>query len=141
MEATFTGQLLALVAVGALWGVTNPLLKRSAETPPEDREKNQGTNQSSLVQRYLAKFIHLVTHWKSVVPFALNQCGSLLFFITLSRADLSLAVPLANSLAFCFTIATGWFIGETVHNRSFGGLAGLALMLTGIILCTAAKAQ
>lgn len=43
---------------------------------------------------------------------ALNQLGSVVYFLTLPNVDLSLAVPVANSLTFVFTGLCGWLLGE-----------------------------
>lgn len=42
-----------------------------------------------------------------MVPWLINQSGSLLYVIAVQRVPLSLAVPTANSLAFAFTALTG----------------------------------
>ncbi|KFQ30273.1 Transmembrane protein 234, partial [Mesitornis unicolor] len=53
-----------------------------------------------------------------VVPFLLNQGGSVLFYLTLASADLSLAVPLCNSLAVIVTLVTGRILGEDIGGKS-----------------------
>lgn len=53
-----------------------------------------------------------------ILPFLLNQCGSVLYFLTLQNTDISLAVPVSNSLTFVFTAITGWFLGEEKVHRS-----------------------
>lgn len=40
----------------------------------------------------------------------LNQLGSVIYYLTLTNADITLAVPVANSLSFVFTAISGWFI-------------------------------
>ncbi|KYM92472.1 Intraflagellar transport protein 20 like protein [Atta colombica] len=68
-----------------------------------------------------------------IVPFLLNQCGSVLYFLTLQNSDLSLAVPVSNSLTFVFTAITGWFLGEEkVHRNTY---LGMILVLCGTMLC------
>ncbi|KFQ73880.1 Transmembrane protein 234, partial [Phaethon lepturus] len=52
-----------------------------------------------------------------MVPFLLNQGGSLLFYLTLASADLSLAVPLCNSLALIVTLVTGRILGEDIGGK------------------------
>lgn len=49
---------------------------------------------------------------------ALNQMGSVLYFLTLQRADLSLSVPVANSLTFVFTALSGYILGEQPPKKS-----------------------
>lgn len=46
-----------------------------------------------------------------MVPWLINQSGSLLYVIAVQKVPLSLAVPTANSLAFAFTALTGAAIG------------------------------
>lgn len=53
-----------------------------------------------------------------IVPFLVNQCGSLLYVFALGTTDLSLAVPVTNSLTFVFTAITGWLKGEEKAHRS-----------------------
>ncbi|KPP57823.1 hypothetical protein Z043_124413, partial [Scleropages formosus] len=53
-----------------------------------------------------------------LVPFLLNQSGSLIYYLTLASADLSLAVPLTNSLTFLFTLLGGALLGEDPERRS-----------------------
>ena len=51
-------------------------------------------------------------------PFLINQCGSVLYYLTLQTTDLSLSVPVANSLTFLVTAITGRFLGESKIHRS-----------------------
>ena len=46
------------------------------------------------------------------MPFILNQCGSVLYVLTLQNTELSVAVPVANSLSFVFTAISALFLGE-----------------------------
>lgn len=48
---------------------------------------------------------------------ALNQSGSVLYFFTLQNVDLSLAVPVTNSLTFVFTALVGWILGEKLPSK------------------------
>ncbi|NWR49039.1 TM234 protein, partial [Regulus satrapa] len=52
-----------------------------------------------------------------LLPFLLNQAGSLLFYLTLSCTGLALAVPLCNSLALLVTLGTGTLLGEDIGGR------------------------
>ncbi|XP_040507738.1 transmembrane protein 234 isoform X1 [Gallus gallus] len=70
-----------------------------------------------------------------MVPFLLNQCGSLLFYLTLASAELSLAVPLCNSLALVVTLVTGRILGEDIGGKR--AVAGMLLTLLGVTLCVA----
>ncbi|NXA99435.1 TM234 protein, partial [Cnemophilus loriae] len=70
-----------------------------------------------------------------LVPFVLNQAGSLLFYLTLASAELSLAVPLCNSLALIVTLVTGRVLGEDIGGKR--AAAGTLLAVLGLSLCAA----
>lgn len=80
---------------------------------------------------YEAKF--LVSNYRYVVPFLLNQSGSVVFYLTLASTDLSLAVPVCNSLALVFTMVTGKILGEDIGGK--GAVLGLFLTTLGISIC------
>ncbi|XP_069576532.1 transmembrane protein 234 [Brachyistius frenatus] len=120
------GELLSLVLVSALWGCTNPLLKRGTEGI-------EHVTRTSRASQLLAEAKFLLLNLKYLVPFLLNQSGSLVYYYTLSTTELSLAVPVANSLTFLFTLLTGKVLGE-----EFGGkqaVVGMFLTMAGITLC------
>lgn len=50
--------------------------------------------------------------FKYLLPFLLNQCGSVLYVSNLGNSDLSLIVPVTNGLTFAFTAITGWISKE-----------------------------
>ncbi|KFP00121.1 Transmembrane protein 234 [Calypte anna] len=70
-----------------------------------------------------------------MVPLLLNQGGSLLFYLTLASTDLSLAVPLCNSLALVVTVVTGRMLGEDIGGQR--AVAGMLLTALGVTLCLA----
>ncbi|NXP28061.1 TM234 protein, partial [Scytalopus superciliaris] len=70
-----------------------------------------------------------------VVPFLLNQGGSLLFYLTLASTELSLAVPLCNALALVVTLVTGRILGEELGGKR--AVAGMVLTILGVSLCVA----
>lgn len=112
--------------VSALWGCTNPFLKRGTV----GIEKVSKTNK---ISQLFAEVKFLCLNLKYLIPFLLNQSGSLVYYYTLSTTDLSLAVPVANSLTFLNTLLTGKLLGE-----EFGGkraVAGMFLTMVGITLC------
>lgn len=71
--------------------------------------------------------------WKYLMPFFLNQCGSLLYYLTLASTDLTLAVPISNSLAIIFTLIVGKVLGEDIGGKR--AFAGMVLTMAGITLC------
>uniref|UniRef100_A0A3B4A9G2 Uncharacterized protein n=1 Tax=Periophthalmus magnuspinnatus TaxID=409849 RepID=A0A3B4A9G2_9GOBI len=117
-----------------LWGCTNPLLKRGSRGIETVAQPNR-------VAQVLAELKFLLLNLSYIVPFLLNQSGSLVYYYTLSTTELSLAVPVTNSLTFLCTLITGKLLGE-----EFGGkckrpncqLLHLYLMLMdvlGSLLC------
>ncbi|KAM4724065.1 transmembrane protein 234 [Anableps anableps] len=119
-------EVLSLVLVSLLWGCTNPFLKKGSEGIENVTETNR-------VSQLLAEIKFLLLNMKYLVPFLLNQSGSLVYFYTLSTTDLSLAVPVANSLTFLCTLLTGKLLGE-----EFGGkraVVGMFVTMAGITLC------
>ncbi|XP_020711495.1 transmembrane protein 234 homolog [Athalia rosae] len=118
--------LVYLVIVALLWGATNPLIKKGS----------QGLDSVKAATpwgQFAKEIIFLVTNLKYIIPFLFNQCGSVLYFLALQNADLSLAVPVANSLTFVFTGVTGWILGEEKsHMITY---VGMILILAGTTLC------
>nr|XP_043903282.1 transmembrane protein 234 isoform X1 [Solea senegalensis] len=107
--------LLSLLLVSVLWGCTNPFLKRGTEGIENVAETNR-------VSQLLAEVKFLFLNIKYLVPFLLNQSGSLIYYYTLSTTELSVVVPVANSLTFLCTLLTGKLLGE-----EFGGKRSNAL--------------
>ncbi|KAF0754855.1 hypothetical protein AaE_005175 [Aphanomyces astaci] len=58
--------------VGALWGCTNPLLKQGSGSAAYQRT-------SDSFGQYVYEFYCTLTNWKFIIPFALNQSGSIAF--------------------------------------------------------------
>ncbi|KAJ0009006.1 hypothetical protein NQD34_016421 [Periophthalmus magnuspinnatus] len=119
-------ELLSLVLVSMLWGCTNPLLKRGSRGIETVAQPNR-------VAQVLAELKFLLLNLSYIVPFLLNQSGSLVYYYTLSTTELSLAVPVTNSLTFLCTLITGKLLSE-----EFGGkyaVAGMFLTMAGITLC------
>lgn len=48
----------------------------------------------------------------------LNQLGSIVYIFALQNIDLTIAVPVANSLTFVFTAISGWILGEKLPRKS-----------------------
>ncbi|XP_022351781.1 transmembrane protein 234 isoform X1 [Enhydra lutris kenyoni] len=124
--AASLGQVLALVLVAALWGGTQPLLKRASSRLQQVRER-------SWARQLLQEMKTLFLNTEYLMPFFLNQCGSLLYYLTLASTDLTLAVPISNSLAIVFTLIVGKFLGEDIGGK--GAFTGMVLTVVGIALC------
>lgn len=118
-----------LITVAALWGFTNPFLKKGGK----------GIEQIQSESRWLQvlyELLFLVSNWKYMLPFLVNQSGSVLYYVTLSSVDLSLAVPVTNALTLVFTAVAGRLIGEDVSLKTY---AGTFLVMVGITLCVIGK--
>ncbi|KAM8958864.1 transmembrane protein 234 isoform 2-T2 [Lycaon pictus] len=109
--AASLGQVLALVLVAALWGGTQPLLKRASASLQQVHER---TWARQLLQEMKTLFLNT----EYLMPFFLNQCGSLLYYLTLASTDLTLAVPISNSLAIVFTMIVGKVLGEDIGGKA-----------------------
>ncbi|XP_066231850.1 transmembrane protein 234 isoform X3 [Saccopteryx leptura] len=130
--AASLGQALALVLVAALWGGTQPLLKRASS-------RLQQVHERTWVWQLLQEMKTLFLNIEYLIPFFLNQCGSLLYYLTLASTDLTLAVPISNSLSIIFTLIVGKVLGEDIGGkRTF---AGMVLTMAGITLCITSSRQ
>jgi len=89
------------------------------------------------VIKFIMEMYFLLTNWKFIVPFALNQIGSVLYVRLLGTSDISMALPICNSLTFLFTAATSSFLGEKALTKRT--VAGMALILLGIGICVYSK--
>ncbi|XP_017959110.1 transmembrane protein 234 homolog [Drosophila navojoa] len=117
---------LQLLTVGLLWGVTNPFIRLGSQGI--ENVKDTG----SRYQNFLAELRMIGSRLHYWIPFGLNQCGSLLYVWTLRSANITIAVPLANSLSFAFTAITGYLIGEQLPGKKI--IIGTVLICCGSIL-------
>uniref|UniRef100_A0A8D0HFD6 Transmembrane protein 234 n=1 Tax=Sphenodon punctatus TaxID=8508 RepID=A0A8D0HFD6_SPHPU len=122
------GEVSALVLVAILWGGTNPFLKTGTEGLEQVKRENR-------MLQLLAEMKFLCFSYKYMVPFVFNQCGSIVYYLTLASTDLSLAVPLCNSLALIVTLVTGKILGEDIGGKR--AVAGMLLTVFGVALCIA----
>lgn len=120
-----------LAVVGMLWGCTTPLMKRGS------RGVGGSAATSSSSATAMATLRTLAGRWRYVVPFAVNQLGSVVFYWRLSASDVSLVGPVANGLAFLFTALVGSVLGE--QRLSASSAIGALLILAGTALCAFAK--
>lgn len=141
---------LWVLLTALIWGCTNPFVKKGAKGI--EQVENSGATKTSYsvgegrisrlkkaLNRVAAEAKWCLFNWKLTVPFAVNQSGSLLFFYSLSQLDLSLVVPITNSLTTVFTAIMGRLLGEekTVHN--VWCYFGMSLVCIGSGLCIYGK--
>ncbi len=99
-------QMLSFIFVGALWGCTNPLLKKGSDAgPPHIPHPNAFKN-------FFLEIVHLLSNWRFILPFLLNQLGSVAYVVTLGNSAISMAQPICNSLAVLFNCITARLLGE-----------------------------
>lgn len=103
---------MQLLAVGMLWGVTNPFIRLGSQGI--ESVKDTG----SRLKNFVAELRLIGSRLNYWIPFALNQCGSLLYVWTLQSTNITIAVPVANSLSFAFTAITGYLLGEPLPGKS-----------------------
>ena len=109
---------VSCVLVSLVWGFTNCLLKRYSK----------GISESS------NDLLFLLKRWKYLCSLCANLCGSVLFYVLLKDHDVSIVVPLVNTLTFATTTVFGvLFFHEKVSTQA---LSGLALIAVGITLMT-----
>ncbi|XP_038073982.1 transmembrane protein 234-like [Patiria miniata] len=119
-------EAVSLIAVALLWGATNPLMKKGGEGI-------QRVHRGNRIAQFGAELKFLVFNWKYILPFLVNQSGSVLFYLTLASAELSLAVPITNALTFIFTTLMGRVLGEDIGGKET--YFGMALVVVGVTLC------
>ena len=134
MDASFLPALI----VSFIWGVTNPLMKRGASSTLNDNRSRQ-LQQHSFIRRVITELVMLFCGTDYLLPFALNQCGSVLFYYCLivpsDQSKLSVMVPTVNALTFVFTaIFAAVFNSENLFTPR--KLFGLCLIVTGVYLTT-----
>ena len=104
-------EIYGMIAVGLLWGCTNVFMKKGISFPEHDQTKNFFTN-------LLQDLKFLIINWKFILPFGINQLGSVLFTVLLGNNDFSLIVPISNALTFLFTFLTAYLMGENTLSTS-----------------------
>lgn len=126
-EVTYAFWFL-LVAI--IWGATNPFLKKGGSGIENVKKQN-------FMLQFIAELKFLVFNWQYAVPFILNQFGSVVYYFTIAKADISLAVPITNSLTFITSTVVGRLLGEPAHSR--WTYLGLTFVVCGVALCVSSK--
>ena len=140
LSSAFLQQCLSFLLVGALWGCTNPFLREGSKDAVSTKKKgNQASSRCfQLLPSFLQELFLTFTNLKFIIPFALNQSGSMVYYYLLGTADISLASPICNSLTFTFTAITSWLIGEKIDSPFFT-IIGIVFVLIGVTLCTLSR--
>ncbi|KYF43743.1 family UPF0546 protein [Toxoplasma gondii ARI] len=134
--------ILGLLAVGILWGVTIPLMRdgglaadgdKAPEFDEKDKLSSSGKKLRGGIVGCFLSLLRLLIQWRVLVPYLLNQCGSLCYYYLLGEYDLSITAPLANTLAFFFT-----FLTEAIMKKALPSaqeIVGCALIVFGFAIC------
>lgn len=129
--------IIGFLLIGLSWGLTTPFLRRAALSfTPRTPESNLPRLQYHLT-RVSYTVVDLLRRPDYSIPLLLNMSGSLWFFLVVGSNELSLTIPITNSLAFIFTVLGEWWVEGKSIGRETG--AGMALVLGGIALCVRSK--
>ncbi|GAW17033.1 hypothetical protein ANO14919_064820 [Xylariales sp. No.14919] len=129
--------------VGLAWGLTTPFIRRAAKThnPPDHsllaRDDVKASWLKSKLYGAFFAVVDLLRNPRYAVPLLINLTGSVWFFLLIGQAELSLTVPIVNTLAFLFTVLGDWWVDKKVIDRNTW--IGMILSLAGIALCVHSK--
>ncbi|KAI9279826.1 transmembrane protein [Sporodiniella umbellata] len=129
MSSDVAQNLLGFILVAICWGATNPLIKRGSSGLEKISEKYPEGG----LKKWFAELKYLFTRWQYVLPLVINLSGSVVYYYTLGKADMSLAVPVTNSLTFLFSLLTGLALGESIGGKN--AWLGMALIVIGVAIC------
>jgi len=125
-------EIFGMVLVGVLWGFTNPLLREGYVKSSHQVDSQQAKRLKTLIPSTLRSLLNL----QVLIPYALNQLGSVAFYFALAKSDISRAVPICNGLALVFSCICTYIIGEPIRSPMLT-LLGASLVSTGTVLSLA----
>ncbi|CAJ2502773.1 Uu.00g101670.m01.CDS01 [Anthostomella pinea] len=154
--------VVGFLLVGIAWGLTTPFIRRAARdhNPPAHpllaRDDVKASWLKSKLYGAFFAVVDLLRNPRYAVPLLINLTGSVWFFLLIGQAgkvfcngvlrlpvayllclELSLTVPIVNTLAFLFTVLGDWWVDRKVISRNTW--IGMALSLCGIGLCVQSK--
>ncbi|KAI0206113.1 hypothetical protein F4808DRAFT_192208 [Astrocystis sublimbata] len=115
--------VVGFLLVGVAWGLTTPFIRRAAKThnpPSHPLLSRQDVESSWLKSKLFGAFfavVDLLRNPRYAVPLLINLTGSVWFFLLIGQAELSLTVPIVNTLAFLFTVLGDWWVDKKVIDR------------------------
>ncbi|KAJ0119266.1 integral membrane protein [Diaporthe amygdali] len=110
--------IVGFTLVGIAWGLTTPFIRRAAKDhhpAPHPLLESDAVKASWLKSRVYGAFfavLDLLRNPRYAVPLLLNLTGSVWFFLLIGKAELSLTVPIVNTLAFLFTVVGDWVLPQ-----------------------------
>ncbi|KIW76348.1 hypothetical protein Z517_11094 [Fonsecaea pedrosoi CBS 271.37] len=133
--------ILSFLLVGICWGFTTPFIRKAAVNYTAPSHPSITDPNRSWISRQVAKafftVLGLLRTPTYAVPLLLNLTGSVWFFLLVGQAELSLTVPITNSLAFLFTVLGEWYAEGKLISRDTW--LGMVLVCGGIGLCVWSK--
>ncbi|RHZ77837.1 hypothetical protein Glove_172g37 [Diversispora epigaea] len=129
-DNSLINNIIGFILVALCWGFTNPFIKQGSKGL-------ENIKYNSWIKQTLGEFWYLLTRWQYVVPLLLNLSGSVVYYYTLGQADLSLAIPITNSLTFIFTTIAASLLGEEIGNKETW--IGMGLVVFGVGMCVRSK--
>jgi len=132
---------IGFVLVGMAWGLTTPFIRRAAVNFHPPARPSVESPQNSWLKRKVLGAVYIVLDLlrspSYAVPLLINLTGSVWFFLLIGKAELSLTVPITNSLAFLFTVLGEWWAeGKVISKDTW---IGMGFVLGGIALCVQSK--
>ncbi|KAK7952305.1 uncharacterized protein PG986_008033 [Apiospora aurea] len=147
--------VLGFLMVGVAWGFTTPFIRRAARDhnpPPHpilEREDIKSSGLKSKLYGGVFAILDLLRNppiCRSASDQSDRQCLVLLadrasWYVrsALRVLELSLTVPIVNTLAFLFTVLGEWWVEKKVISKDTW--IGMALSLCGIALCVHSKSN
>lgn len=122
--------VIYIIVVSTLWGGTNPFIRQASKCLKDVKQQSSGFN------NFITEIVHVFKNWKYSLPFLLNQSGSVFYNILVAKLDLSVAVPVVNSLTFLITIIVGMLLNEPITKMK---VFGSVLVISGVSLCVIDK--
>jgi drug/metabolite transporter (DMT)-like permease len=108
-----------LILVGLIWGITNPYLELGV------KNKQQFGNWK--------QFLSTLVDFEFIVPFGINQGGSLLFYFLLGHTPLSIGPVVANCVSTATTIVMESKLKHQPIKRNTS--LGIILICIGMYFC------
>lgn len=133
-----------LLLAALLWGTTNPALK-AASGEKTEKATHDGTSTSPNSSKASPSssspsLVSLLLNWRFLLPFLLNQSGSIFYLHSLATVGVSFAVPTCNALTMVITGISGRWYGEKQRmNKRI--MTGMILILIGVSICIMAQHQ
>ncbi|KAI1107075.1 integral membrane protein [Jackrogersella minutella] len=137
--------VVGFLLVGLAWGLTTPFIRRAARdhNPPAHpllaRDDVKASWLKSKVYGAFFAVVDLLRNPRYAIPLLINLTGSVWFFLLIGQAELSLTVPIVNTLAFLFTVLGDWWVDKKVISRDTW--IGMVLSICGIALCVQSKSS